>query len=195
MRRRCAMASQQIQADGNKLQIEAMRLNPRSPVIACTRSPTAIGCWARACSICGANRNAFTKSVRRRINRSPSSFVPLPQNIYAEIGTRVVVTAVNEGAAAEAELVVLLDGTSWQVVGEVEARRRDYLATRRVITDRQPSRPADHPSEAWCKTTERSPKTHHSIFVVGREQLVPGVKTVTASIPRTNSRHSWSGTA
>ena len=82
------LASQQIQADGNKLQIEAMRLNPRLAGY-CLHAFTD-GDW-----VLGAGVLDMWREPKRLYQAVQEANQPLtlivraaPQNIYAEMGTR-----------------------------------------------------------------------------------------------------------
>jgi hypothetical protein len=176
-------ASQQVQADANKLLIEALRLNPRIGGF-CMHAFTD-GDW-----VVGAGILDMWREPKRQYRSVQEANKPLlltvratPQNIYAETGARVVVSAVNEGPAAQAELVVTLDGATWQVRRAVKL---DAGITS-LLDEPLPAESLRGPQTIQAKLVQGDQtlaESPHSIFVVGREELTPGVKAVALFDPQ-----------
>ena len=176
-------ASQQVQADANKLLIEALRLNPRIGGF-CMHAFTD-GDW-----VVGAGILDMWREPKRQYRSVQEANQPLlltvratPQNLRAETDARVVVTAVNEGPAAQAELVVTLDGAPWQV------RRAVKLGAgiTSLLDESLPAASLRGPQTIQARLVQGDQtlaESRHSLFVVGRDQLTPGVKAVALFDPQ-----------
>ena len=178
------LASQQVQADGNKLQIEAIRINSQLGGY-CLHAFTD-GDW-----VLGAGVLDMWREPKRIYQSVQEANQPLalvvraaPQNIYAEKGARVAVTAINESAATEAELLVTLEGGSWGF------RREVKLSTgiTSLLDEQLPTENLRGPRTIHARLVQGErllAESRHDIFIVGREQLAPGFATVTVFDPQT----------
>jgi hypothetical protein len=113
-------ASQQIQADGNKLQMEAMRLNPKLGGY-CLHAFTD-GDWVLGAGVLDLWREPkllyhSVKAVQQPLYLAMHT---TPQNIYAQKGARLRISAVNAGPAVSGELVVGIEGAAWHERRAVE---------------------------------------------------------------------------
>jgi len=90
---------------------------------------------------------------------------------------------VNEGPAAKAELVVTLDGASWQIRRPVKVGKGiNSLLDEPLLTENLRGSQTIH--ARLLQGNRTLAENHHNIFVVGREQLVPGFKAVTVFDPQ-----------
>ena len=101
-------ATQKLQADGNKLQLEALRINPNADGY-CLHAFTA-GDWVLGAGVLDIWRQPkllyqTCAEVQRPLYLAIHA---TPQNVYAYRGTRLTVTAVNDGPAVEGQLAVTL---------------------------------------------------------------------------------------
>jgi beta-galactosidase len=108
------LATQELQADGNKLQLEALRTNPKVDGY-CLHAYTA-GDW-----VVGAGVLDIWRQPKLLYQACAEVQAPVylaihaePQNVYAYKGTTLTVTAVNDGAAMEADLAVSVRDESGQ---------------------------------------------------------------------------------
>ena len=117
-------ATQKLQADGNKLQLEALRINPDADGY-CVHAFTA-GDW-----VLGAGVLDIWRQPKLLYHTCAEVQRPLylaihatPQNVHAYRGTTLTVTAVNDGPAVEGQLTAALtnrDGTKRPLFDELVA--------------------------------------------------------------------------
>jgi hypothetical protein len=108
------LATQELQANGNKLQLEALRTNPKVDGY-CLHAYTA-GDW-----VVGAGVLDMWRQPKLLYRACTEVQTPVylaihaePQNVYAYKGTTLTVTVVNDGAAMEADLAVSVQDASGQ---------------------------------------------------------------------------------
>jgi beta-galactosidase len=100
------LATQEVQAVGNKLQVEALRINPNMDGY-CLHAFTG-GDWVLGAGILDIWREPKKAyAAMREVNQPLYLAIRLsPQNVYAAKGGRLRITAVNDGPPAEGELAV-----------------------------------------------------------------------------------------
>jgi hypothetical protein len=108
------LATQKLQADGNKLQLEALRLNPKVDGY-CLHAYTA-GDWVIGAGVLDIWREPkllyqACSEVQRPVYLAIHAE---PQNVYAYKGTKLTVTVVNDGPNQQADLAVSIQDASGQ---------------------------------------------------------------------------------
>lgn len=106
------LATQKLQADGNKLQLEALRLNPKVDGY-CLHAYTA-GDWVTGAGVLDIWRQPKLQyQACAQVQRPMYLAIHAePQNVYAYKGTKLTVTVVNDGPCQQAALSVsVTDGS------------------------------------------------------------------------------------
>ena len=185
------MATQKLQANGNRLQLEALRVNPDVDGY-CLHAFTA-GDW-----VLGAGVLDIWRRPKLQYQACTEVQRPLylaihatPRNVYVDLGTKLTVTAVNDGLAVEGQLRVGLtdvDGTKRILLDEsveIGAGIREVFQRRLNTTGQSGTMTASVELIGDGKTIARN---EYPIHVMNGEDLKPAAERVVVIEPHRQLR-------
>ncbi len=174
-------ATQHLQATGNKMQLEALRLNPRAGGY-CEHAFTD-GDWVLGAGVLDLWREPKQMFYSaQEVNRPLYLAVrATPQNIYAERGATLRVTAVNDARDTEGRLALVLTDPAghnlWQIDREVQIRPGIQRLVEETLPTAKLSGPYTITARLSAKGRVQSENTY-PVLVLGNSELKSPVAEV-----------------